>query len=383
MKETVSSRIEKQLRQRIYGLTPEARIPNELDLCREFSVSRMTINKILGKLVQDNLVYRIKKKGSFVKDRRITERPIYFLLPVIDYFSYNSSITHRRTLAGLNAEASLLNRKIEFLPVTRTNVHNDFDWPRLNEIKCRDQVFVMGFWYKKLFPFLQERECEVVLINNGVWIEDEYKKIISTWYSLNIERKSGVENCLVNLAHTGKKKPLLLYTHSEKEHPVTEGFKSGVKKAGLELIDELLVKIDGTADPFNSQPATLGDLHKKYGFDSIILSLALPVKGILDELERSGLRVPEDISLICLDEDPVLTEITPSVSAVATPFQEIGQETARIFNRDIFLPGETRFRQTLIERESTRKGAGSMRLLEYLPELKVFETPLYAGVGRI
>lgn len=271
MKETACSRIEKILKKRICRLPSETRIPNELDLCRDFSVSRMTMNKVIGKLVQDGLVYRVKKKGSFVKDRRKPERPIYFLLPMIDYFTYNSSIDHRRLLAGLNSEASLFHRRIELLPVTRTNIYNDFDWERLNHISYGDQVFVMGFWYRKLFPFLKEKECEVVLMNNGVWLEDEYRKIISDWYSVSIERKAGVENAVMYLAGTGKRKPLLLYSYEEKEHPVTEGFKSGLKKAGLNFSKELSIYIKGPENHLSNPLSTLGKLHRKYGFDSIVI----------------------------------------------------------------------------------------------------------------
>ncbi|OGV52106.1 MAG: hypothetical protein A2017_10730 [Lentisphaerae bacterium GWF2_44_16] len=383
MKETACSRIEKILRKRIRRLPPESRIPNEMDLCREFSVSRMTMNKVIGKLVQDSLVYRVKKKGSFVKDKRRPERPIYFLLPVIDYFTYNSSIPHRRVLAGLNSEASLFNRKIEFLPVTRTNIYNDFDWERLNQISYGDQIFIMSFWYKKLFPFLRERECEAVILNNGVWIEDEYRKIISDWYSVSIERKIGVENAVMYLARTGRKKPLLLYYHEEREHPVTEGFKSGLKKAGLNFSKELSIYMKSPQNPLNNPSLNFTVLHKKYGVDSILAADPSEVKTLIDEVKKTGLRIPEDISVLCLDEDVSLTEIEPPISSIASPHFAIGQDTARIFNREIFLPGETRFRQTLIERESTKAGTGNTINPEYLPELKTFEIPLHAGIEGI
>jgi hypothetical protein len=377
MRESAGSRIERVLRRRIQSLPPGAKIPNEMELCGEFSVSRMTMNKVIAKLVQEDLVYRVRKKGSFVKERRTPETPIYFLLPVIDYLAYNQSLDTRRALAGLSMAAAALNRKIEFVPVTRTNVLDDFDWDRLSGIPRGAQIFIMGYWYKKLFPFFNEKECETVIINSGIWIEDEYKKIISGWYSITVERKAGTEDAVSYLTRQGRKKPLLLYTYKEPEHPVTEGFKSGLRKAGLEFQKELFI----CAKPPSLSGSWLKELHTKHRFDSVILGDVSIAKTVIDALKNADIRIPEDAGVICLDEHSALTELTPPVSASAAPFLEMGREAARIFNREIFLPGETRFHHTLIERESTRKGAKHIIDLEYLPELNIFESPLLQAAG--
>lgn len=42
------------------------RIPFEIDLAREYGVSRMTVNKVLTQLARAGLIERVKKSGSFV-----------------------------------------------------------------------------------------------------------------------------------------------------------------------------------------------------------------------------------------------------------------------------------------------------------------------------
>jgi DNA-binding GntR family transcriptional regulator len=42
------------------------RIPYEVDLAREYGVSRMTVNKVLTQLQRGGLIERVKKSGSFV-----------------------------------------------------------------------------------------------------------------------------------------------------------------------------------------------------------------------------------------------------------------------------------------------------------------------------
>ena len=379
MKESRCQQIEKILRQRLRGMRHDEKIPTEMELCAEFSVSRMTMNKVIAKLVRDDLLYRVKKKGTFIKERRIPEKPIYFLLPVVDYLAYDVTRSARQILCGLNAEASLSDRKIEFLPVTRTNRIDDYDWEALEKISCGDQVFISGFWYKKLFPFLKKKDCDVVCLNPDIWIEDEYREILSTWYSIKIARKAGAENAVDYLAKNGKKNPLLLYQYDEKEHPATEGFKSGLKKSGLPFSRERFIHMDNLKKTCDR----LKNIHKKILFDSIVISSAVAVKDICRELSNMKLKMPDDICVITLEEAPFLREMAVPVSAMASPFSEVGRETARIFEREIFLPGETRLHQLLIERESTRKGAGNALNIEFMPETKIPEALLRFGTDGI
>jgi len=364
MKISKHAHIEKTLKEMLDRLPPESKIPTEIELAKEFNVSRMTMNKVLSQLVNEGILYRVKRKGTFKKDKRTLLNPIYFLVPTWDFLTNASSNFHKKLLAGALKEAKILGRKLEILPVNKTNTKGDWDWDAINSIQNNSQVLIPSIWYKDLFHIFDERKCEVVIITGGIWIEEKYRKYLRSNYTIEICRKTGTENAVLHLAKNGRKRPLLVYEYEEKLHPIPEGYKSGIQQAELKLDKDLMVFL-----PDRKLIPEIIKSSSKRNFDSIILSTHPTVIPTLNELKKGNLKIPDDISVICLDNDSLLTETEIPVSIMASPLLEAGQEAVRIFNRDVFLPGETRLRQTLIERESTKKGAGNTTDPEYLHEL--------------
>lgn len=64
------AQIASNLRYKIHSeeWVPGDKIPPELDLCEVYKVSRITIRKAIDELVRENLLYRKRAKGTFVKD---------------------------------------------------------------------------------------------------------------------------------------------------------------------------------------------------------------------------------------------------------------------------------------------------------------------------
>jgi GntR family transcriptional regulator len=113
--------IEQVLRARISELEPDAPLPSDAQLCREFNVSRMTARNAVQRLVQDGLVYRLPGRGTFVADYGLHRRA-----------GSLTSFTDEMRRKGRTPSSRLLQRGIR--PATRETAIRLHLQPRVNVV---------------------------------------------------------------------------------------------------------------------------------------------------------------------------------------------------------------------------------------------------------
>lgn len=67
----LGEQLKADLKQRILSLPDGTKFATEAELCTEFGVSRMTVNKVLGKLAAEGLLKRFPRRGTFVCHKMI------------------------------------------------------------------------------------------------------------------------------------------------------------------------------------------------------------------------------------------------------------------------------------------------------------------------
>lgn len=65
--------LRRELEKDIARLPPHAQLPTERELTARFEVSRMTLRQALGGLLDDGVIYRIGRTGTFVAESRISK----------------------------------------------------------------------------------------------------------------------------------------------------------------------------------------------------------------------------------------------------------------------------------------------------------------------
>ncbi len=130
-----------------------------------------------------------------------------------------------------------------------------------------------------------------------------------------------------------------------------EGFRAALDAAGLApaAIE------DGNFTPDGAAAAMRRILASGAAFDALFVASDLMARGVLAELGRAGLRVPDDVAIVGYDDSPVATTVTPALTTVRQPsFQqgEVMADTLLALLAGGEPPRVTLLETTLVVRES-------------------------------
>lgn len=142
------------------------------------------------------------------------------------------------------------------------------------------------------------------------------------------------------------------------------GFLDSLKSTGLSSKNRI---IEGTAQ-FAYGDSELAEIGKLLANEIINNNKALPdgivaindmlAIGIISELTRLGVKIPQDISVIGIDNMFLDTLFSPSLTSIASPLSDMAtlmvDRLIAMLNGDKMEPGEFLFKPYLVKRESVR-----------------------------
>ncbi|MGM7722312.1 GntR family transcriptional regulator [Metabacillus sp. Hm71] len=331
--EKIYEHIIKQIKQ---GLLRQGdRVPSEKDLADEFQVSRITSKKALDLLAQNNIIERIRGKGSFVAkqesvlrelplteeerhENKRTSKLIALMIPDFDN-AFGLNLVKTIEKVCLQNNCSLIIRR------TRGHIKEEE-----NAIKDLVKLCVDGMI---IFPVHGEHYntelLRLVLMDFPLVLVDRYLKGIpaSSVCTNNQAACEELTNYLFTLGHTNiaflSPSPSGTSTIEER----LQGFHIAYTKRGLKLNPNFLL-----LDLISSLPQHIEDgqgnskleidflaikhfIEKHSSVTAFIVSeysLAVTLKYVL---EKQGKKIPEDYSIVCFDcpenrlEEPAFTHI--------------------------------------------------------------------------
>ncbi|KMS89552.1 LacI family DNA-binding transcriptional regulator [Prauserella rugosa] len=137
-----------------------------------------------------------------------------------------------------------------------------------------------------------------------------------------------------------------------------KGFREGLAEAGIDLAEDQIVEGTFTRDGGH---AAMSELLAR-GLEATCVFAVTDVMaiGAITALREAGKSVPEDVSLAGFDDIPVVRDLTPPLTTVALPLEELGERAMELAVRDnhgkrrriLRMPAE------VVVRESTRPIAG-------------------------
>lgn len=334
---------EQKIREAISHLQIDDRIPGERVFARELGISYMTIRKAVENLVEEGVLYKLPKKGTYVADpmqtRRKTRNIGYFLdASIKDGLSspYYSMIFDALEKSARDHGYGLM----YFSDVSDTELHAN-----LNKI---DGAVVSTFPRVETIVDEIRSKVPVICIDNS----SSNKQIPS----IIIDNYSAVAESINYLCSLGHERIGFItgLADSDVGNNRLSGYLSALRSNGIGTNDALVYKGDYSFHTGIAGADYLLSLEETP--TGIMCANDTMAIGVIKELSKRGLSVPDDISVIGFDDIRVASHMTPALTTVAVPVSEIAQHAVDLLqailsgvnmdNRHIILPGKLELRDT-------------------------------------
>jgi DNA-binding LacI/PurR family transcriptional regulator len=162
---------------------------------------------------------------------------------------------------------------------------------------------------------------------------------------LLIDRSTGIKDGIMHLVRNGRSRLARCGSISSRE--------AGLKKAFEKLRNKK--KMDFIYFPSNCEfedGFAIGDKLAADKVDAVFFDTDRMALGFLKYAWENGIKIPEDISVIGFDDDPMDIQACPALSTVAHPIDEINTKIIELIEQNAANGGDFVFSTKFINRES-------------------------------
>jgi len=332
------------------------RLPTEKELCQMYHVSRITSKKALNMLAEENLVIRIKGKGSYINRNQngINRQPLNDKkMPVIGVImSVFDSSYGRELLAAIEENCRQKNVLCLF---SRTLGDQQAEGRALDNFISYgvDGIIIMpvhGMYYNA-------KILQLVLDGFPIVVVDSDLKNVPTHF-VGSDNLFAAQQAMDYLLHTGHKK-IGIFTPSYKDtlsvEDRIEGARRSLQKHNIHLESAPIFTEDlDTASIYSCDETFARDravvieyLEKNSDMTAafaINYKTALLLKSAIEELGRS---IPEDFSIVCFDSPIMEIPSTYFFTHIQQREEEVGTRAFDLLCA--LIQGELEERTTKIE----------------------------------
>ncbi len=334
--------------------SPGEKIPSENELCGRFGLSRQTIRHAISKLVDDGLVESRQGSGTFVSDQRAREgerNVIAVVTTYVDDYIFPSTIRGIESTLSDKGYSMLLSFSNNTVGKERQFLmdilgRNDVAGIIIEPVKSALPSPNMDLYRK-----LTDKGIKILLINTF------YPELDLPHVSLNDAHCAyRAVNALIDAGHINIGCVLKLDDGQGRER--YRGYLKAITEAGLPFSYEHVNWID-TIDIRDGKDALVKVRDRLKGCTAVFCYNDQVAGMMIEMLADSGIKVPEDMSVIGMDDSDIARNGVRGVtiSSIPHPKEKLGKKAATniirmIHEGKLFFNASFEFEEDVILRDS-------------------------------
>lgn len=343
-------------------LQPNAQIPSQTELAQRFGVSVVTIQKALALLVDEGLIYRVRKRGSFVKGVAANrESPVRLPIDRV-YLVYNQSPLevfaqefHMACLQGIMETCDSYG-----LPFHLLNMRDNWELPDFPSVGLVLWGFSRG--NDRAFPGTDFIEAV------GRWRTAGIPMVIVHQYfshlnvpRINCDNVQGAFMATKHLLSLGHRRIGILLSGESKVELKPEfvlrlqGYRMALQSEGVQFDPDLLLAT--AEDYYQGEPSGYQDFQRLMRNPvpptAVFAGTDLKAVGAMYAAQDIGMRVPDDMSIIGYNGNRFGASVLPTLTTIDQDFTTLGRQAAALLlqgtasdTRELLIPPKLILRQS-------------------------------------
>jgi len=314
-------------------LQRDDRFFSEPELCKIYNVSRITVRRAIAELVNEEVLYKIPAKGTFVAEKahakrnsHIPEKQIAVIVPDIDEYAVATIYAGAKQKADEKSYSTALyttGRDIEkecreISRLKQMNYSGTIIFPNWGKANA-EQIFELkrdDFKFVLVDRFFRDIDTDYVVTDN------KYGAFLAVSHLIELGHK--------RIAHIG-------WPAHTAGMDRLEGYKEALIKNKLLIEEELIISLDSAKfAELKIEPGAGGYEETRRLISSkqcptAIFAASDPIAiGVLQAIKDAGFRVPDDISVVGFDDLKISSLLEVPLTTIAQPFREIGEKAMEI-----------------------------------------------------
>ncbi len=307
-------------------LSPGMKIPSENELCSRFDLSRQTIRHAISKMAEDGLLESRRGSGTYIADQRAEEgerNVVSVITTYVDDYIFPSTIKGIESALSAKGYSMQLSFTNNLVARERQILQDLVKRSDIAGIIMEPVKSALPNPNKDLYMKLTERGVRVLFINTY------YPELDLPHVSINDEECAyKAVNALLAAGHDRIGCVLKLDDGQGRER--YRGYLKAVTEAGLPFSYDHVNWID-TIDIKNGRSSLSRAVERLNGCTAVFCYNDQVAGMLIEELSERGIRVPEDISVVGMDDSDIarIGVRGVTISSIPHPKGKLGEKAAQ------------------------------------------------------